>query len=188
VKEKIDMFFILLAETITWCSRPDVGIDPKNSLRFIEPDDFCLDSRESRVYGITVRRNHLLLKAGVSKLQPAKDLSGGRLILFEPDATMSDGVAQDVSQGYFDVHNVPPFDTWVWYVDEQFDVGEVHAQSIATSQTPWQPSEYLIVWVPSRFLELANAGIEVIPEQCVDWFNKHDLLFSRRLRELGLSM
>jgi hypothetical protein len=188
VDEKIDWFFTSLAETIAWCSRSDVGSDPKSSLRLIEPNDFCLDSRTSRVYGIRVRRSRRLARAGITKLQPAKDLQGGRLILFEPDATASDGAAESISQGYFDVHNVPPFDTWVWYVDEQFNAQEIYEQSVRRSQASLQPSEYLIAWVPSRFLEIVNAGIDVIPEECVSWFDRCDLPFARKLRELGMAM
>jgi hypothetical protein len=29
--------------------------------------------------------------------------------------------------------------------------------------------EYLVSWVPPQLLELANAGVEVNPEQCILW-------------------
>jgi len=74
------------------------------------------------------------------------DLSGGRLLKYAPDENLCDGAAQYSSKGFFDVDNIPPWDTWVCFIEP-----------------------YLIGWVPPRLLELANVGIDMNPEQCILW-------------------
>ena len=73
-------------------------------------------------------------------------LQGGRLLLLAPDETLCDGAAQYSSKGFFDVDNIPPWDTWVCFF-----------------------RRYLVSWVPPELLELANVGIEVNPEECIFW-------------------
>jgi len=74
------------------------------------------------------------------------DLAGGRLLQYAPDENLCDGAAQYSSKGFFDVDNIPPWDTWICFIEP-----------------------YLISWVPPRLLELANIGIDVNPEQCILW-------------------
>ncbi|MGA9980778.1 MAG: hypothetical protein WBQ08_19315 [Candidatus Sulfotelmatobacter sp.] len=74
------------------------------------------------------------------------DLAGGRLLLHAPDDNLCDGAAQCSSKGFFDVDNIPPWDTWVCF-----------------------SGKYLVSWVPPRLLELANQGVDTNPEQCILW-------------------
>ena len=74
------------------------------------------------------------------------DLRGGRLLKYAPAQNLCDGAAQYSSKGFFDVDNVPPWDTWICFVEP-----------------------YLISWVPPRLLDLANSGIDANPEQCILW-------------------
>jgi hypothetical protein len=80
------------------------------------------------------------------------DLRGGRLLLFAPGDNLSDGAAEYVSLGFFDVDNVPPWDTWV----SMF-------------------GKYLISWVPPQLIRLAQEGLDVNPEQCILWANDPSL-------------
>ena len=41
--------------------------------------------------------------------------SQGRLLLYEPLETVDDGAASASSQGFFDVEDAPPWDTWFVY-------------------------------------------------------------------------
>lgn len=70
--------------------------------------------------------------------------NGGKLLLYAPDENLFDGAAEYSSKGLFDVDNIPPWDTWVCFF-----------------------GEYIVSWVPPQLLDLANAGINVNPEQCV---------------------
>lgn len=73
-------------------------------------------------------------------------LEGGRLLLYAPDENLFDGASQYGSKGFFDVDNIPPWDTWVCFFEN-----------------------YLVSWVPQQLVELANQGIDVNPEGCILW-------------------
>jgi hypothetical protein len=77
---------------------------------------------------------------------PLEGLAGGRLLLYSPDENLFDGAAQVSSKGFFDVDNIPPWDTWVCFFQR-----------------------HLVSWVPPQLLELAGQGIDVNPEQCILW-------------------
>jgi hypothetical protein len=74
------------------------------------------------------------------------DLAGGRLLKYAPSENLCDGAAQYSTKGFFDVDNIPPWDTWICFIEP-----------------------YLISWVPPRLLDLANTGIDANPEQCILW-------------------
>jgi hypothetical protein len=82
-------------------------------------------------------------------------LEGGRLLLYAPDENCSDGASQYASKGFFDVENIPPWDTWVCFF-----------------------GQYLVSWVPSPLVELANQGIDANPEQCILWAPETELTYS----------
>jgi len=81
-----------------------------------------------------------------------QNLHRGRLLLYLPDENLSDGAAQYASKGFFDVQNVPPWDTWVCLIER-----------------------YLVSWVPPLLMDLASQGIDVNPEQCILWAPENGL-------------
>jgi hypothetical protein len=134
-----------------------------------------------------------LRDVGIHPQEPATDLAGGRLLLFAPDETLSDGAADVSSGGFFDSDNVPPWDTWVAYIDDlaidpQFDhpwfLGAYHDYQKITHQP--MPLSYLVCWVPPCLLEVAEAGIDVNPEECIEWLADRDTDFTRALQGTGL--
>jgi hypothetical protein len=95
-------------------------------------------------------------------------LEGGRLLVYFPDRELADGAAEAESQGYLDVHNAPPWDTWVAMVDEASADGA-----------------YLLSWVPPEFIDLVHRGIAVNPEECIRWLDDADLALRDVCRELA---
>jgi uncharacterized protein (TIGR02996 family) len=124
---------------------------------------------------LAVARRRLLEKAGRAPTRLPTDLAGGRLVLFAPSGSLSDGTAAIASRKFFDVDNVPGWDTWVAYVTEEVEPGG----------DGWR--SYLIAWVPPRRLHDANAGIEANPEGCLAWADKANSPLLHRLRQAGLS-
>jgi hypothetical protein len=80
--------------------------------------------------------------------------TGGRLLIFFPECTLSDGSAEDVSGGYFDGHGHPPVDTWVAFCGADLVAG-----------TPYS----VVAYVPPSRIEAAKVGIDVSPEMCIRW-------------------
>jgi hypothetical protein len=180
-------FDVRLAQTIAWCEpRVDVA-DPRSSLRTerIQPGDQSVlgDNRGSRVRFLCYQRASLLAAStrqdrrgfdavsvqGIvpSSVSSAKDLRQGRLLVYFPDEQLADGAAEAESNGFFDVDNVPPWDTWVGLY-------------------PSERGEYLVSWVPSQLAELVGRGIRVNPEECIRWLDESAVPLVMELRTRNL--
>jgi hypothetical protein len=64
-------------------------------------------------------------------------LETGRLLVWERDSTIDDGVGEAVIGGYLDEGDMPPWDTWIAYVD-------------GAGRKP--TAGYLVSWVPGPFV------------------------------------
>jgi hypothetical protein len=125
--------------------------------------------RQALVDEVAGKRRTLLSGFRLDPLQRPSLFVKGRLLTYEPELNIYDGAAENASRGFFDVDNMPPWDLWLVYVIEQGP----------------QPHTYLLAWVPPECLELATAGIEVNPEQCIRWADDVDAEFVHRLRAAG---
>jgi hypothetical protein len=74
------------------------------------------------------------------------DSRGGRLLLYAPENNLACGAAEYSSLGFFDIDNVPPWDTWMVMF-----------------------GKYLVSWVPPQLIQLVQRGLDVNPEQCIMW-------------------
>jgi hypothetical protein len=110
-------------------------------------------------------RSVSLRRRAEARGEPGTALTGGRLLVFCPDAELSDGAAEVQSGGYFDVCNTPPWDTWVALVT---DLAQHSSRQVQ-----------LISWVPDLFIANVQAGIEVNPEECIFWLDESDVRFAR---------
>ena len=160
-----------LAQTIFWCApRADIS-NPKDCLRTLELRPRILEEdRFSAVETVAIERQ----RYGDVKFRDAelpKDLGGGRLLVYFPDVNLFCGAAEDETNGFFDVDNVPAWDTWVAY----FAVGNHHSSG-----------SYLISWIPPQFVELVSRGIYVNPEECIVWLEDAGVSFAYDLRREGL--
>jgi hypothetical protein len=143
-----------LRETQAWCAtRADLG-RPKDCFRDERLKPPVLPQSRLDVVEHVRRSRHLYLDRHAS-VHPAMTV-GGRLIAYSPDLNLACGVCEFETRGYFDVNNTPPWDTWV-------------ALLHAPNANHWESS--LIAWVPSIFVPLVQASINVIPEDCVLWLD-----------------
>jgi hypothetical protein len=167
-------FELRLAETIAWCSaraRPD---EPAASLRSDRLQPWVLETDRA-----TAVRRVLESRASTdrdvraaSPVSSASDLAGGRLLLYFPDANLADGAAEAETGGFFDIENVPPWDTWVGlFRDERADISY---------------ADYLVSWVPREFVASVDRGIYVNPEECILWLSDANVPLTHALRSRGL--
>ena len=166
----VDILRIALPEAIAWAKRasmrPSVTLavdEPDPGLRTIRiaPRWFSSDMRET-VFSVVDHRWYALGCPDRNRLPGAA--KEGRLLYYEPDLNLADGAACAASSGFFDIDNVPPWDTWLCFADDRF----------------------LVSWVPSTLVAMAAAGIHVNPECCILWPEDVDTPFSRVLSEEGL--
>jgi hypothetical protein len=154
---------------MAWIARLNLT-DPARSLRqeatrppFVRPTFF--NDRKSTVDWACRRRHRAL---GFPQSVPAHALGGGRLLMFAPDDSLSDGAAEVNTNGFFDFDNIPPWDTWVAYLYES------------------ELLNYFVSWIPAQLIELADTGIEVNPEACIRWLEELDSPVVTALREESL--
>lgn len=152
LRQSLEPLWERLRDTIAWCQANVDVASPMHSLRsdVIRPRTLE-DGYYSTVGAVASHRRRACWKAveGI----PARSLEGGRLLVHFPDLDLACGAAQAASRGFFDVHNVPPWGTWVAMIQE----------------TEERRGPYLLSWVPPQFLALAERGIDVNPECCITW-------------------
>lgn len=91
-------------------------------------------------------RSQALIQSSKGSNSQSGDLCRGRLLLYAPEENLSDGAAEYASFGFFDVDNIPPWDTWVTML-----------------------GKHLVSWVPPQLIQLVQQGLDVNPEQCIVW-------------------
>ena len=161
-----------LAEAVAWCCNHASASYPKHSLRY---DSLCPGTlsatRADAVLTVLGYRGVWLQQQNIKPVIEDRELRQGRLLCYFPDADLTDGAAEVASDGFFDNHNVPPWDTWVGLY--QSDLRDVSLKV------------YLISYVPEMFLQQAARGVEVNPEQCVMWLYDSDTPIGSVLRSDG---
>jgi len=157
----LDPFWESLSKTIAWCLPKVATTMPAT----------CLRSPDTRPRLFTT--SHLDTAAEALRhryptplpVTPMGDLQGGRLLVYFPDLDLCDGAAEVESRGFFDVNNAPPWDTWVAFVHYPDD----------------SERSFLVAWAPPAFVQLANAGIQVNPEECVKWLDDSDVDLKKQI-------
>ena len=91
-------------------------------------------------------------------------------MVYFPDENLCDGYAELVSKVFFDVDNLPAYDTWVSFFDEE-------------SRPQRSSRRYLICYVPVAAIDAAGAGIDGNPEECIVWLDQSDVAIRRRVEE-----
>lgn len=202
--DRLATFERRLCEAIVWCDGRASLIDPAQSLRtpalrppFLlttqpertEPPAWMLTprelldpqiqaEREGIVEALSEARARLLYAAHKQPTVGSREvsaLSHGRLLVCTaPDEGVDDWASHGESQGFFDVSDLPPWDTWVWYVNK-------HKRKHAGERV-----SFLLSWVPALFLPLVERGIRVNPVDCLEWATTYDSPFVRQLQERGL--
>lgn len=161
-------FWQRVAETVAWCSSRANPSDPCRSLRSNEIKGRDLENSYLDCVKWVAQRRKVAV-ASVPLPVPNRELCGGRLLLYFPDADLCDGAAEMESRGFFDAFNTPPWDTWVGFVSEYGHSDPSYAS-------------YLVAWIPSVFLDDAAAGVVVNPEECIQWLDDSDVALKKLLQ------
>jgi hypothetical protein len=131
--------------------------------------------RQAVVNDLAIARARLLARGDATSTSVVDGLGGGRLLVFYPDATLSDGAAEAASGGFFDMENVPAWDTWVLATEDSRHAAD-----------PVSYSSYLVCWVPPVWVDPVDFGIRVNPEECILWASDVDTALTRQLRTADL--
>ena len=99
--------------------------------------------REQAVGELISKRSIMLNKQDLSN---GFDEITGKLLIYIPSETVSDGWSEYASNGFFDVNDAPPWDTWFHYSNKE-----------------------LLCWVPSLLVPLVQKGIDGNAVDCIRW-------------------
>jgi hypothetical protein len=99
-----------------------------------------------------------LLERDFDRLAPG-DLGQGRLLAFSPLDSLSEGHLAIITNGFFDVDESPPWDTWLW-----FQTGE---------STLTVEENLLVSWVPPDLIQSVQAAIDVQSAGWVNWLGEY---------------
>ncbi len=160
-----------LAQTIYWCERRVDPFSPASSLRTKKLQPSLLQENRAATVQTVVNARELNGAPEIREASIPDGLAGGRLLVYFPNDNLFCGAAELETDGFFDVDNVPPWDTWVTYIEKD-RCGEYG-------------TEYLVAWIPREFVELADRGIKVNPEQCIQWLADTSLELAAVLRDSG---
>lgn len=146
--------------------------------------DFSVDeyrrqlTRQAQAVETVAQRRAALLKneppSGIDV-----DAAEGRLLVFKPNSTCYDGMAETESHGFFDTANCPGWDTWVWHV-----IDEVLWERWPQLNYADVDMDFVVCWVPQQLVELADEGILVNPEGCIDWADSKTFSGHQFIRQL----
>lgn len=163
LRESLAPFWERLQQTIAWCAPRTDPTRPKECYRSPELRPRVLHpSYRAAVQDVGVSRG-LYLGRALGRL--SMPVSKGRLLVFGPDEELSDGAAEAETDGYFDVNNTPPWDTWIAFIEEP-------------------GASYLLSWVAPHFIEPVARGIDVNPEGCIRWLDEAQDPYARWLAEM----
>ena len=158
-----------LADAIAWCSGvlADNSVGPAMRSPALQPQ-ILHDGRDDVVCHVGFTRHRIVGLTRNTRTTSMPNLVGGRLLCYFPDATLCDGAAEQESDGFFDVYNSPPWDTWIGYFCDGTD------SNIACNN-------YLLAYVPKELVLLAADGILVNPEECIRWLEDTDVKLRSRI-------
>lgn len=172
-------FIERLTETILWCRDEGSIRQPRTSLRTCKRDQSDLASQHHQVFSVCLERSRRLSSSGKRHLSSVTGLCGGQLLAYFPGDNLADGVAEVESHGFFDVDNIPPYDTWVWMVRN------IRRFEYADHEQGETEANYLVAWVPPDFMPLASRGVDSNPEGCILWLDTLDDEFVQSLRRMS---
>ena len=183
-----------LTETIAWCSAHANILDPAGSLRSpamalgyesYEYHYALLSAGQTIASGVAEERRRLLRASDICPNPLPPTQAGGRLLVYQPDASFCEAWAEDATGGFLDEWDTPPWDTWIWYTSK----GHISTLPAGKQEVGFTLREGLLVsWIPPVFLHLVQTGIKVLPFGGIQWaeeINVTDLLIEA-LRMSGI--
>jgi len=158
------VFYEQLLDTIKWHSRLFNTKHTVSDLKFFSSIADVISKNRSVIYLDTDQANNLVDKIAYlrsayiyafiedGRMDVKNSLLMGRLLIFFYDNSAFDGAAALDSKGFFDESNVPPIDLWVYFFASQ-------------------SYSHILVWIPPEWVHLADEGISVNAERCIQWFD-----------------
>lgn len=129
---------------------------------------------QTAVAKVAIKRAALLAQEGFYPTTPIEKIKEGRLLLFFPNSSTSDGAAPLNSDELFDLDDIPPWDTWVGFL-------------LADKPEPFCSIQACLVsWIPDQYIKLVASAINHISDGCLVWADDPYDFVRRDLEKYGI--
>lgn len=156
----IDDILQAARDAATWSNLRWNPANPRSSLRDLEfsPDVFG-SNRYYIVNSVVFARRYALrdLDEDSSAYEPR-----GKVLIYEPDMNVADGLSEGETGGFFDANDCPPWDLWIGLVRDK-------------------GRDYVLAWIPESLIGLVNLGAEVNCVDCFYWAENSSEEWARKL-------
>jgi hypothetical protein len=125
---------------------------------------------------VAMRRAALIQEHHLALADLRYPLHTGRLLIFDPDQTTTDGAPTVSTGGFFNDDDVPAWDTWIAYV-----IGD----PISGGNDGRHWDSYVLSWVPDSLVAMVEDGMDCISIPCHYWVDDLDSPLIRLLRQSG---
>ena len=143
----IPTFMATCADTAAWCElEGKLSAFRTEILRPVLEDSPTGSAFEAALDVVRRRRRELLRGRTASRLPE------GRLLICQVNESIWSGESEHETSGFFDVHDRPPWDTWIWQLRSS-------TMDVVT----------LVSWVPIELEAKVSRGIAVNPYDCIYW-------------------
>jgi hypothetical protein len=153
-----------LQEATCWCLARHPIRDPRRDLRTpdLKPsiDEWPTFAELDAAVTLLASRRRGSLGGRVD----AED-RGGRVLVCEFNSSITSGESEEVTNGFLDVSDRPPWDTWMFCTQRK----------TKGSTSSDDPLDLLVSWVPSSLVASVERGISVNPYDCIHWAAEKDL-------------
>lgn len=93
---------------------------------------------------------------------------GGRILWYEPDLTLFEGLPAGETSGYIDQYECPPWESWIGWIEGQGD------------------RPFLLAWVHPHLIASVTRGISVSVTSCIGWLDERPCAITDELRQFGV--
>ena len=113
------------------------------------------------------------------------DLKGGRMLVMRPNDTLSDGIANEITSGFFDVENLPPPMLTIALVDAPEFIG--NREFIGGRNSIYLRQDfYILSYVPKSFIPMVQEAIDTNAEDCILWLEDEKHFTAQIFKSYGL--
>ena len=167
-----EQFLSYLDKTVAWCHGKDNDSEPRTCLRSTAMNSIFKQYDEdvnaawlsSELIDDVLRKRDI-----ISSLHDEKE--SGRVLLVAYEHTNHNGLTESETNGYFDEHDNPPWDTWICEIEIKYPIKPIQVSFMRRFFLPkklkksYGKEEYidrlLVAWVPDCFIETVQDAIAV---------------------------
>jgi hypothetical protein len=101
-------------------------------------------------------KEQIIFKQVFSDNTQPETVCDGRILSIEIDCTLMDGAAEIASNGFIDLYDFPPIDTWIYLAEGEH-------------------GKILYAWIPEQFIEDVNSAMMVHCQDILQWVDSDSL-------------